>query len=275
MGGHFGLYDPYLLVNPSAGNDYYDTAGSASGASTTDLNKGRATGLGTGGTTSIGMTDVPFGDRGRPHYGSLVLGGINVGSAQWGASVAVTSVAATAGGFSVYTLASHVLSVGDIINVSDTNSIYHGPQRVTAETTNTFTTDLPSDGLGEGTLAYRAAAGNFATMTAGAYVMRKVTTTLAGQSNTVLRSGASDFGVRRSIHKLEHMRTNRVATAIRAGYWNIYSGTFSTAPTVADDASTMGTDNAAAPTLAIPGELVYRTGKPLPEQDDYSAKTVG
>lgn len=277
--GHFGYMNPYRLVNPAAGNDYFDKVGAATDASNQpDLNKGRSTGLGTGGTVSVGMTDVPFGDRQRPHYGSKVVGGISVGSALWSNnSTTITSVAAsTPAGFSRYTLSSHGLDKGAIINVTDTNSIYNGPQRITRIVdANTFETDKPGDGTGEGTLAYYSALGTFATMTAGAYVMRKVTTTLAGQSNTMLRSGASDFGVRRSIHKLEHLWTLRVATAIRAGFWHIYSGVFTTAPTNADDASTMGTDDAANPTLAIPGELVYRTGDPLPTQDDYQARQVG
>ena len=88
----------------------------------------------------------------------------------------------------------------------------------------------------------------------------------------------NDFGIRRSIHKLEHMYTRRVATAIRAGYWNIFTGTWSTDPVVADDAPTWGTDDAANPTRAIPGELVYRvSGQPDGTngitQDDYEAKT--
>lgn len=274
MAGHFNLFDPYRLVNPAAANVYYNTSGTAAGASSTSLNKGRAVGLTS--SVSAGFTKVALGDRGRPHYGSKVVGGIGAGAAMWSTSAAVslTSVAAS-GGFARYTKTSHGRSVGDIINVTDTNSVVNGPQRITAvPTANTFDTDMPYTS-GAGTMTYLLSRGNFATMTAGTYVMRKVATTLAGQSNTVLRSGASDFGVRRSIHKLEHMRTYRVATAIRAGYWNEYNGTWSTAPTSADDASTMGTDHAATPTLAVPGELVYRSGKPLPVQEDYDAKTVG
>ena len=54
-------------------------------------------------------------------------------------------------------------------------------------------------------------------------VAKKVTTSLSGVSNTVLRSGASQPGLIRSIHRQEKVRTTRLTTAIRAGYWNIYS----------------------------------------------------
>lgn len=102
-------------------------------------------------------------------------------------------------------------------------------------------------------------------------VAKRVTTTLSGVSNTVLRSGADQPGLIRSIHKLEVVRTRRLTTAIRAGYWNIYSGSFTTPPTVAVD--TLATDEAATPTRSVPGELVYKTGAPTPVQDNYKAKT--
>jgi hypothetical protein len=112
----------------------------------------------------------------------------------------------------------------------------------------------------------------------------KFTTTLAGsESNTFLRSGASDLSSRRSIHRQEKVRTTRTTTAIRAGYWNIYSGTWSTTPTTAVDAfwdiandttSSTSTDEAATPTRSVPGELTYKLGQPSPVSVDYPAKTT-
>jgi len=43
----------------------------------------------------------------------------------------------------------------------------------------------------------------------------------------------------------------------------------------AGDGSTAATDDAANPTRAIPGELVYMHGALTPKQDDYKAKTGG
>lgn len=103
-------------------------------------------------------------------------------------------------------------------------------------------------------------------------VAKRITEELAGGvSNTFLQSGASKPDLTRSIHKLEVLRTRRLTTAIRAGYWNIYSGAWSTSPTVAVD--TLASDNAATPTRTVPGELVYKTSAPTPVQDDYKSKT--
>lgn len=104
-------------------------------------------------------------------------------------------------------------------------------------------------------------------------IAKRVTTTLSGVTNTVLRSGADQPGLIRSIHKLETLRTRRLTTAIRAGYWNIYSGSFTTPPTVAVDS--LSTDEAATPTRSVPGELTYKTGAPTPVNDNYKAKTGG
>lgn len=103
-------------------------------------------------------------------------------------------------------------------------------------------------------------------------IAKRITEELAGGvSNTTLQSGAAQPGLVRSIHKLEVVRTRRLTTAIRAGDWNIYSGTWATNPTVAVD--TFATDEAATPTREVPGELVYKTPAPVPVQDDYKAKT--
>jgi hypothetical protein len=102
-------------------------------------------------------------------------------------------------------------------------------------------------------------------------IAKRVTESLSGVTNTVLRSGADQPQLIRSIHKLEVVRTRRLTTAIRAGYWNIYSGTFTTAPTVAVDS--FASDDAANPSRSSPGELTYMTGSPNPVNDDYKAKT--
>lgn len=206
-------------------------------------------------------------------FGSTVVGGPNVGYAAWSASAESATVAA-ASGYAKYTDNAHGLSVGDIVNVTDTNDVVGGPQRITAADTNTFTTNKAYTS-GAGTVTYYTSSGTqFASMTAEKYVIRRVSDELAGGvSNTTLRSGGSDYQIRRSIQKLEHMYTTRVATAIRAGYWNEYSGAWSTDPTTADDASTFGTDDAAADNRTAPGELVYKEPTPVPVMDDYQART--
>lgn len=102
-------------------------------------------------------------------------------------------------------------------------------------------------------------------------VAKRVTTSLSGVSNTYLQSGAAKPGNIRSIHSVESVRTRRLTTAIRAGNWNIYSGTFSSAPTVAVDS--FGNDDEARVSRSSPGEFAYKTGAYVPVQDEYPEKT--
>lgn len=124
--------------------------------------------------------------------------------------------------------------------------------------------------------------GNFAKMLAEKWVMKRVTTELAGQARTRLLSGAAEFYTRRPIHKIHTVSTVKTASALRANKWNEVTGRWDSGepPVVASDhfANNAGTltatnDDAATPSRSSPGELVYRTGKPDVEYDDYEAKT--
>lgn len=132
----------------------------------------------------------------------------------------------------------------------------------------------PSDVLNKGGPTGILAAGNFASMTEGSYVMKRVTTSLAGVSNTFLRSGASDTSSRRSIHKVETVRTWLTASSIRAGDWNIFTGSFSSAVSTSEDSSDFGVDDAAVPSGAVPGELVYHYGSGAPLMANYPSRTI-
>jgi hypothetical protein len=128
-------------------------------------------------------------------------------------------------------------------------------------------------------------AGTFA-YTVGS-IIRRVTLALSGVSNTVLMTGASNYGQRQAIHQVVSVRSYLVATAIRAGSWTQYTASWTTtgtAPTAQNDFSTMVTTNTAAdgggttdeaanPSYSVPGELLYRDGSPTPKQADYAAKT--
>lgn len=111
-------------------------------------------------------------------------------------------------------------------------------------------------------------------------IAKPVTAEIAGVSSSVLNT-TGGYGLTRSIHRQEVVTTTRTATAIRAGYWNSYSGSWSTTPTTATDpfwdidgdaTSSTSTDEAASPTRAVPGELAYKLGQPVPVLADYSAK---
>jgi hypothetical protein len=285
----------YKIVNPSAGDIAKDVTGAAISSSVQPtLNKGRATNLGTSGSSpSVGMTRIDMGDGGRTIYGSKVLVSARQGvtGADVTGTTSITSVA-NSNGLCLYTKTSHGLVVGDYIVVADSSGKVNGPQRVVATPlSSTFRTDKPYKS-GAGTLTYGTVQGDFATMTAGIYLARRLSgVTIRGTASNLLRSGSSDYQIRRSIHKVEHGRTTKVAAAIRAGYWDIYNGVFTTAPSDADDSIgdvagssiTDGTaDHAAQPTRAVPGELVFRqsgvqtagTGSTKGVQlDDYQGKT--
>lgn len=103
--------------------------------------------------------------------------------------------------------------------------------------------------------------GTFAKMTAGSYVMRRVTTTLAGVANTSLLTGGSDFGYRRGVNANLTVRFTKLAT---------YSG-LTGAATYTDYDYTL-TDDAASPTRAIPGEFTIKEHGGDPVNKDYPAK---
>jgi len=125
----------------------------------------------------------------------------------------------------------------------------------------TTTNDYADKGLSAGVFSYNN----------NRPVAKRLTTALSTVSNTFLRSGAAKPDLVRGIHKLETLRSYRLTTAYRAGYFNIFTGAFSTPVTVAVD--TLATDNAANPTRSSPGQLTYKTGKYVPVNDDYKAKT--
>ncbi len=136
------------------------------------------------------------------------------------------------------------------------------------------------------TVAGFAELSNFAFLQAGTYVMRRVTDLINGEAaggvSANLRAGGTPnpLGLRRSIHQVESVRTNRVATAIREGQWQTFSGVFQAGhPVDANDFgtwTTIGTDDAANPTQQKPGELTYQhgSGGGIPLRDDYKAKTI-
>lgn len=110
-------------------------------------------------------------------------------------------------------------------------------------------------------------------------VGKRLTTTLATVNKPVLQSGALVPANIRMLHKRESYKVSQVATAIRAGEWNIYAGTWGTPPTNTTEVpgfnSDLGPlDRAASVSRSTPGQLVYRTGARLPFRDNYKAKTA-
>jgi len=154
------------------------------------------------------------------------------------------------------------------------------------------TGSFSSNSLGEGNSIttivsgvdnFQAGAGTWNQQTQFSDIM-KSTTTLGGAANTALLFGASDSAQGDAIHQAATIRVRLYKTAVRAGDWNPYSG-WSSAPSVVysggwdnaadtDDSASigaLGTDFAANPTSAIPGNLQYDLGQ-IPVQTSYKPK---
>ena len=120
--------------------------------------------------------------------------------------------------------------------------------------------------------------GTFAYQAAGEYIINGFSTLINGSTNNTFRSAGNDYGIRRSIHQRESVRTALTATAIRNGQWHVTSGIFDPAQSFQNDMGTWetrGTDDAANPSQAVPGELVYYHGSGIsPVLDDYKPKTM-
>lgn len=102
-------------------------------------------------------------------------------------------------------------------------------------------------------------------------VAKRLTKKLSGVANAVLLKAADQPALVDSIHEVEGVTTNKTATAIRAGYLNFYSGSWSTPPAVSSDS--FGNDNAARVSRSNPGSLTYKAGKPAANTVGYKAKT--
>ena len=112
-------------------------------------------------------------------------------------------------------------------------------------------------------------------MSAGDYIMKRVTTTVNGVANTFLRSGAADAGAKRYPTPINYTRL------LDEDSWDYVTGAVTKGGNEGNQSNfvnpaTGGTaaDVAAHGTNAVPGELVYRTGAKLPVQDDYAPRTA-
>lgn len=94
-----------------------------------------------------------------------------------------------------------------------------------------------------------------------------IVTDLAGVSYDGLKGGGNNI-TRRPIHYSESRKTVHIVS------WNYATGepTYDS-PAVTTDS--FGTDDAARPTRAIPGEFVYKGGSNTPVNANYGAKTGG
>jgi len=103
-------------------------------------------------------------------------------------------------------------------------------------------------------------------------VAKRISDSLGGVANDFLVSGAGKPDLIKNPLKIEEITTTRTATALRAGYWNDVTGSWSVNPTTATDS--FGTDNAATLTREDPGTLTYTLGNSSsPVTAGYASKT--
>lgn len=130
-------------------------------------------------------------------------------------------------------------------------------------------------------ILYSTAKGSIANQTAGQYSMKKFNGTVHGLVNTTLQGGAADYG-RNKVAKISALRTSKVATAIRSGYWNMFTAEWSTKPALANDYTSMDIDGTNVPDdetkdsttkYGLKGEFSYNFGGRSNTTGDYEAKT--
>lgn len=159
---------------------------------------------------------------------------------------------------------------GTVLNAGNVSSAYWDSLSVRNAALNaTVTTCTPVSGVATGNIkAYGA--GTFIYSDRDEFVIRGVSNKLSGVATSIIRIPASDYE-RRLIN------TFKSDTRWHITSWNYvtgaptYGGSRGAAVYTKDVADTNLTNGEPAPTRAVPGELVYRTGAPLPVQDDYNA----
>jgi len=97
--------------------------------------------------------------------------------------------------------------------------------------------------------------------------------TIMGYS-TAFRSGLTSNSIvsgsttpNRDNNRSMAVRTRKVGTAIRAGYWNEYDGVWSTPPSTSDDSSTLSLSSDTAPGVS---KVTFTGGAYVPTQTAYS-----
>jgi len=226
-----------------------------------------------------------------------VVAGVDLGQADWGSLVTASSATATGitngtgqwAGLALINISSGGYVVGDPIYVrnlstgSATTGIYDGIHRVVGiSNVSAFVLNTPYvyDATGGATeIRIRTGPngnGDVASQDRRNFIFMKGTGQTHGVANTKLMSASSDYG-RSKVHSVKAVRTQKVATAIRAGNLVLASGKFSTPPTQSNDFAGWGTDEVtqnSSTNYGLKGEFVYRYGGPSGSLNDYNGKTA-
>lgn len=115
--------------------------------------------------------------------------------------------------------------------------------------------------------------GRFSNLTAGDYIIRGITTTIAGSASTILKSGASDVGGPRGRNAWYGYRRQNITS------WNYETGAATKGAGDGDLVLASGINGTTgiradhANSYVVPGELTYQKGANLAVNDDYKVST--
>jgi hypothetical protein len=219
-----------------------------------------------------------------------VVGGVDLGQADWGSFTASSGVGVSGitngtgqwAGLATMARTSHGLVVGSVINVRNTSTgtsttgVYNGIHRIKdVPSADVVILNTPYVYAATG-VVFATPVGSVASQDRRNFLFRKSAGQVHGVNETRLASAASDYG-RAKVHNVKAVRTQQVATAIRAGNFVTISGKFSTQPTQINDFSGWGTDEVTqnnSTNYGLKGEFVYRYGGPSGSMNDYNGKTA-
>lgn len=266
------------------GGPYKQRTGSAITAVSTDINGGA---IKVPGTSDVVSNISP--DGGAETF-PTIKGGVGGASyADYGAyntpsGRAIAEGAGSYVGMLKLTISGHSFTVGNAIAISGTQSgTYDGAYRIVAHVdANNVILNSAYKGNLTG-FAYANPDGTIANQVAGNYAMKKLSCQVHGIDYDKLQSGAADYG-RNKVARIFALRTSKIATAIRAGYWDMFSGRFTTDPSLSNDYTSMDFDGSNVPddeakvltghTYNVGGELTYRFGGANPTTDEYDTKNT-
>lgn len=221
----------------------------AQGSGSTNNNTGAIYTGGTINSTLFGQVSLGVKMNGNGGLAMTKNSGIVTGLK--GASTTITSVA-NGSGFCVFTLNSHGLVVGDIIEITGaTAASLNTVHNITAKDTNTFTTDI----------AYTASgtAGDFQKLTGtrnvlSDYIVPTVANSIAGVANTALATaggfGLGSAGIARSVTERRYNITS----------WNYTTGAATKGANAGDSwtfATAQGTGSVDNESLGVGYAVIY------------------
>ena len=239
------------IVNSSAGNSAFDTAGSAI-VSTTQPSNNRASTIGGISSSSNGTSrqSAVTGETIRSVTYSGIAQAINADTRALD-SISVTATAE----ITLTTALPSYVKAGDYFLTNKGFMV----KIISITNSTTFVAQVNENGSNAqfGTTFYFFNQKNVSKLQENPIIM-SWSTKIAGNTNSAISSGATEPN--RSRNEFEAIRSTRTATAIRAGYWHEYSGTWTTAPTTANDTSIVGADTSASGN----GQITYGGVVPTP-----------